>query len=329
VIHPGTGSQAGAVRVVSHAANILPRTEPSSRMTATSAPPIDPVAARRWARIAPPRAPWLHEEVARRMVERLQWIRLQPRAWAHWGPVRGGAAAQQALAKRYPDARCLLVEDAPDRLAAAETLRPAWWQARRWTGPDIALRVPSDGEVQLLWSNMALHADPDPLHTLSRWHRALSADGFLMFSCLGPDTLRELRDIHARLGWSKPTQAFVDMHDWCDLLIQSGFAEPVMDVEHITLTYSTADTLLADLREWGRNLDPERAPVLRGRAWLARWREAVTQGLSGRGDAPDRLSLRFEIIYGHAFKPMPRAAVAPVTAVPLSEMRLALRQRKA
>lgn len=297
-------------------------------MTDTLAPPLDAAAARRWARIAPPHAPWLHEEVARRMVDRLQWIRLQPDAWAHWGPMRGGLQAQRALAERYPRARCLLVEDEPGRAEAARSLQPAWWHPQRWTGPDIAVREPSEGEVQMVWSNMALHADPDPQGTFARWRRVLAQDGFVMFSCLGPDTLRELRAIHARAGWPPPAQDFVDMHDWGDLLVQAGFAEPVMDVEHITLTYSTADTLLSDLRELGRNLAPGRGPGLRGRHWLARWRDAVTQGLSGAADAPDRLSLRFEIIYGHALRPAPRASVAPVTAVPLSEIRSALRQRK-
>ena len=46
-------------------------------------PTIDPVAAARWLQAAPALSPWLHEEVARRMEERLEWITLKPSAWAH------------------------------------------------------------------------------------------------------------------------------------------------------------------------------------------------------------------------------------------------------
>ena len=64
-----------------------------------------------------------------------------------------------------------------------------------------------------------------------RWQRALAVDGFVMFSCLGPGTLRELRALYARLGWRAPAQDFIDMHDLGDMLVHAGFADPVMDQE--------------------------------------------------------------------------------------------------
>ena len=52
---------------------------------ATERPPtIDPVAAAHWEQVAPPQSPWLHEEVGRRMEDRLQWIHLRPAVWADW-----------------------------------------------------------------------------------------------------------------------------------------------------------------------------------------------------------------------------------------------------
>ena len=75
-------------------------------MTDERPPSIDPVAAAHWERVAAARSPWLHEEVARRMEDRLQWIRLRPQAWAHWEPVRGGLAAHALLERRYPGAEC-------------------------------------------------------------------------------------------------------------------------------------------------------------------------------------------------------------------------------
>jgi malonyl-CoA O-methyltransferase len=115
------------------------------------------------------------------------------------------------------------------------------------------------------------------------------------------------------------------MHDWGDMLVHAGFAEPIMDMERITLTYSSADSLLADLRELGRNLHTDRFPALRGRHWRSTLGAALERGLRG----PDgRLELTFEVVYGHAFKPHPKLTVSSETRVPLEEMRRSLRQIK-
>ena len=160
---------------------------------------------------------------------------------------------------------------------------------------------------------------------MRQWHRHLDVDGFLMFSCLGPDTLTELRAVYARQGWAPPCHAFTDMHDWGDMLVHAGFAEPIMDMERITLTYSSADSLLADLRELGRNLHTDRFPALRGRRWRSTLGAALEHALRG----PDgRLELTFEVVYGHAFKPQPKLTVSSETRVTLEEMRRSLRQIK-
>ena len=140
-----------------------------------------------------------------------------------------------------------------------------------------------------------------------------------MFSCLGPDTLRELAEVYQANGWSPASHAFTDMHDWGDMLVQAGFAEPVMDMERITLTYETPERLLAELRELGRNLHPGRFAGLRGRGWLRRLHQAL-QGLA-RPDQAGRLCLTFEVIYGHALKPAPRARLQSRTEIGLADMR--------
>ena len=204
-------------------------------MSAPERPPsLDPVAARRWAAypVAATASPWLHEEVAARMQERLDFIKLQPRQWAHWEPLRGGLQAHKALQQRYSQADVWLTSaKAADAEAAQEALKAAWWQPARWTGPRVQTGVPPEGSVQMVWANMQLHASPAPQDLLKSWHQALAVDGFLMFSCFGPDTLRELRALYARQGWPAPAHEFTDMHDWGDMLVQAGFAEPVMDME--------------------------------------------------------------------------------------------------
>ncbi|HUR87883.1 MAG TPA: methyltransferase domain-containing protein [Ramlibacter sp.] len=282
-------------------------------------PSIDPAAAARWRVAAPARSPWLHEEVGKRMAERLQWIRIEPQAWADWEPARGGIEAHRRVAQRYPRAQCWVLEPSAPRLAVAQReFAQPWW--RFGAAPVHFEAVPESG-VQMLWSNMALHMAADPQEMIGEWQRALAVDGFLMFSCLGPDTLRELRALYARLGWAPPAHEFTDMHDWGDMLVHSGFAEPVMDMERITLTWESAGRMLAELRELGANLNRGRFPALRGRGW----RRELDTRLDALRDAEGRLALTFEIVYGHAIKPLPRVRVADESAVSVREMQALLR----
>ena len=132
-------------------------------MSTQRPPTIDPVAAARWHAGLPAPSPWLHEEVARRMEARLEWIRAAPAAWCHWDAVRGGLEAHALLRQRYPDAQCFVTETAPQRQAhIAQALATPWWRASRWMGGATRFEAPPEGSVQMLWANMALHLAPDP-----------------------------------------------------------------------------------------------------------------------------------------------------------------------
>lgn len=292
-------------------------------------PTIDPRAAQRWARRPPEAAsPWLHEEIGRRMEARLDWITLKTRRWADWEPLRGGREVHALLARRFPGAACDVVEATEARTAAARAaLEAPWWQ--RWRGPATTFATGGDalapGSIDMLWANMALHTAADPQALIAQWHRALAVDGYLMFSCLGPDTLRTLRGLYAQLGWPAAGHEFTDMHDWGDMLVHAGFAEPVMDMERTVLTYETPERLLQELREIGRNLHPQRFPALRGRAYRARLLGELQERLVPAG-GEGRLSITFEIVYGHALKPVPRLKLAAESAVSLQDMRSMLQR---
>ncbi|MDE2419143.1 MAG: biotin synthase [Burkholderiales bacterium] len=290
-------------------------------------PSIDPAAGARWGRSIPAQSPWLHEEVARRMEERLQWMVIQPASWVHWAPLRGGVQAHALLAKRYPKSECFVLEGSAECAQATHKLiAPDWWSPARWAGPRLHFEVPAE-PVQMLWANMALHMAPDPMALIARWHQLLAVDGFLMFSCLGPDTLREIRSLYGAMGWAPPAHEFTDMHDWGDMLVASGFAEPVMDMERITLSFTSPQTLLEELRGLGRNLHQARFQGLRGRQWREQLHAQIASRLGGQGEGT-RLHLTFEIIYGHAFKPQPRLTIRPESSVSLEEMRQSLRKVK-
>ena len=262
------------------------------------------------------------------MQDRLQWIKAQPRDWIHAHPTIGGVEVHALIAQRYPKAACQVWEPSALRLQSAQqALRgPRWrrWFAfgrgePRWIGPD-ADPEPAD----LLWANMQLHLHPEPTRLLAQWHRALRVDGFLMFSCLGPDALQELHHVYQAMGWPPAGSAWTDMHDWGDMLVQTGFAEPVMDMERITCSYGSASALLAEWRTLGRNLHPLRFTGLRGPGW----REQLTSAIERhwpRRDAQGQFLLTYEIVYGHALRAPPRHAVQADARISLDEMKKMLR----
>lgn len=290
-------------------------------MTTTQRPPtLDPVAAAHWDRMAPLSSPWLHDEIASRMQDRLQWITLQPASWCHWGAVRGSMAAHRQLAEKYPKASCYVTEATPARSRrAAAQVAGSWWKPSNWGRGAVMVEAPPAASVDMLWANMALHESADPQALLAQWHRALKVGGFLMFSCLGPDTAVELRDVYRQLGWPPAGHDLTDMHDWGDMLVQTGFAEPVMDMERIRLTYETPARLLRELGELGRNFHPARFQGLRGRGWKTRLEALLAERLPR--DADGRMSLTFEVIYGHALKPQPRVRLSASSAVSIGDMR--------
>ena len=300
-------------------------------------PSLDPVAASRWAMLPLSgqaktanalTSPWLHEEVARRMAARLAFIKLQPQNWVCWNPVRAGLNALTLLKQRYPQAKGFLKAQRPQEALQVQVLaRKPWWHPASWFETRLQTSEIADSSMDVVWANMLLHQSADPQALLAQWHRALSVNGFVMFSCLGPDTLKELRAAYAQAGWPMPSHEFTDMHDWGDMLVHAGFAEPVMDMEKITLTYATPEKLLEDLRSMGRNFHVERFAGLRGKDWLKQLHKVLLN--LAQSDQEGRLALTFEVVYGHALKPQPRLKVASESQIGLDDMRQMLRQPRA
>jgi malonyl-CoA O-methyltransferase len=168
-----------------------------------------------------------------------------------------------------------------------------------------AERLPlRNASVDLVWSNLALQWLTDPRHALAEFHRVLRVDGLASFTTFGPDTLRELRAAFAEVDGRTHVSRFLDMHDVGDVLVHCGFADPVMDMEKITVTYADATALMRDLKAIGaNNATAGRPRGLTGRAHFSR----VTAALD-RMRRDGRLPVTFEVIYGHAWKPAPKVA---------------------
>lgn len=260
----------------------------------------------------------LQREVGQRLAERLGIVRLDPAAILDAGCGTGEALGE--LHARYPRARLLGLDLAYPMLQAARrrdlTLRADTRPfVRRLLGAFAAAprhpalvcgdvcRLPlAARSVDLVWSNLTLQWVDELALALAEFHRILNVGGLLTFTTFGPDTLGELRRAFAAADASAHVNRFIDMHDVGDILVQAGFADPVMDMEMITMTYADAGALMRDLKAIGaQNARIDRRRGLTGRR---RWQRMLTALEEFRRDG--RLPASFEVVYGHAWKPEPR-----------------------
>ena len=248
----------------------------------------------------------LQREVGSRMLERLDYVKVAPQRVLDAGCGTGEALAP--LAKRYPQARQIAFDLALGMTQRARARASAsWW--RRLSGRaaqgvcgDLEALPFRDEAFGLVWSNLALQWCNAPAQAFAGVRRVLAPGGLFMFSTFGPDTLKELRAAFAAVDGGAHVNRFVDLHDLGDLLVDAGFADPVMDMELITLNYADVVALMRDLQAIGaRNAHANRAAGLRGRRLLAALRDAYEPARR-----EGRLPATFEVVYGHAWKPAAR-----------------------
>ncbi len=242
----------------------------------------------------------LQREICERLVSHLDPIRLDPERVVDLGC--GTGQAFEALGKRYPRAQLVGLDLAPAMLSLAGARAP-WWK-RAFSGAKPALlcadaeRLPlAGGAAQLVFSNLALQwCDPDAVFR-EAW-RVLAPEGLLLFSTFGPDTLKELREAFAHADDRPHVNRFIDMHDLGDALVRAGFADPVMEMETLTLEYDSALAVARDLKAIGAvNALPDRSRGLPGRA---RWQRMAKAYERWRRDGA--LPATYEVVYGHAWK---------------------------
>ncbi len=247
----------------------------------------------------------LQNEVCRRMLARLDYIRLAPATILDAGSGTGNAVA--GLLERYPRARVIALDLALGMALRARARRP-WWRGILERGGRGLAAVCGDieqlplkaGCADMVWSNLAVQWVNEPRRVFSEMHRVLAPGGLVLFSSFGPDTLKELRTAFQGVDRHTHVHRFIDLHDIGDVLVASGFADPVMDMEVVTLTYDDLRGLMRDLKAIGaHNATIGRPGGLGGKSLLER---AARNYETFRRDG--KLPATFEVIYGHAWKPV-------------------------
>jgi len=243
-------------------------------------------------------------EVGLRLLRHLDPIRIAPTRVVDVGCGTGMFFSK--LAERFPAADLVGVDLAHPMLSVARRRTPWLKRALKLRHPRLVCadgeRLPlAAGSAQLLFSNLALQW-MRPEVVFAEAARTLETGGLFMFSTLGPDTLKELRAAFAAVDGYQHVNRFIDMHDLGDELVHAGFADPVMEMEIITLEYSSVEKVARDLKAIGANNSLPGRP--RGLSGRSRWRDVIAHydRLRTNGVLP----ATYEVVYGHAWKVAPK-----------------------
>lgn len=206
------------------------------------------------------------------LFERLEWMRIKPKVIVDLGCGIGDASTK--LLKRYPGAQVIGI-DREFAMVDASRLKQDRLCAEAKSLPFL------DDTIDLIFANFLLPWEADWRLVLCECRRVLSVGGLLIFTALGPDTLREMR---AYIN-NEETPFFIDMHDVGDLLMQAKFTEPVVETEYLTIVYRDPYQMLDEMIKSGMLSKANSLEVSAIPAQEKTW------------------PITFELIYAHCFVP--------------------------
>ena len=247
----------------------------------------------------------VQQEVTRRLLARLELVRIDPTRILDLGAGTGEGAAQ--LQQCHPEAQVIAVDFAQGMLQRA--------RARAPDGQPVvadAFQLPlAPASVDLVFSSSTLQWCVPLADALAEIIRVLRPGGLLMFSTYGPDTLRELATAQQAAGLDGGVNPFSDMHPIGDLLLEEGFRDPVLDVERLDVSYASARALVREIKGIGsRRLEPGAGPLPTRQQWRA-------LDAAYPVDAQARVHATYEVIYAHAIAPLSRTR-GTVSTVPVA-----------
>jgi malonyl-CoA O-methyltransferase len=259
----------------------------------------------------------LQREIADRLLERLNDVKIAPAIIVDVGC--GTGYCTRALTRRYRRAHIVGLDLAQAMLRRAH--RRDWWRffdgRPGFVCGDAERLALASASADMIVSNLTLQWC-DPVAAFAEFRRVLRPGGLLMFTSFGPDTLREVRAAWSGVDARPHVHGFLDLRDVGDLLLHGGFADPVVDVERLTLHYPNVLEALRELKQIGaHNVAHGRARSLTGKQRFQQFRAAYEAMADEHG-----IPATYEVVFGHAWAPSgaPRRAHGDAI-IPLSEIR--------
>jgi malonyl-CoA O-methyltransferase len=239
-------------------------------------------------------ASFVHDHARDILLERLQFLRVTPARVLDLGCGTGRGLA--ALRARFPTAGLVAADSSAEMCARAFAAAAA--SEAVVVAADAAELPFADASFELVVANLVM-AWCQPEQLFSEIARVLAPSGLVLFSSLGPDTLEQVRRAWSRSDRGIHVHGFFDMHDLADAAARSGLREPIVDCDHLTLSYPDSAKLHADLRAAGAtNVAGGRRRSLTGRQRFEAYGQALVAALS---DPDGRLQITCELIFGQAF----------------------------
>jgi len=264
----------------------------------------------------------LQQEVCQRLLERLEYIKLEPKMILDLGT--GTGQGMLGLSEQYPDA-CIIAMDLAEKMLSKGREKVA-------AHPGVLQRVKSllhpsalfnksseetsnsryqfvcadaeslpfaDASMDLIFSSLTIQWCQNLSVLFSEFRRVLKPGGLLMFTTLCTDTLHELRSSWAEVSDKIHVNEFVDMHAIGDALYNAQAENPVMDNEKIILNYQSIKQILQELKAVGaHNQNIGREKALMGKNRLKGMYQAYEQFHTADG-----YPVTYEVLYGHAWNP--------------------------
>lgn len=226
-------------------------------------------------------------EVAGRLIERLDGLKFDPGAILDLGC--GTGRPTRALHERFPKAHVFAIDPARRMLERARRQRGRWRRRFELIAADAESLPLADASIDLVFASMTLEWCRDPEHVLHGLRRVLRPGGLLLLATTGPDTHRELHRALAEEAGAIADGNVIHAMRLGNLLVQTGFREPVVDSDWLTTTHPRLENLLDDLRHTGTALHPGIDLDRLATAYPA--------------SAGDHYSLTWEIVYASAWAP--------------------------
>ncbi|BAW79974.1 biotin biosynthesis protein BioC [Candidatus Nitrosoglobus terrae] len=247
----------------------------------------------------------LQQRVGDQLLERLDLVKLSPTVVLEVGA--GTGLQTKGLLRRYGKAQIIALDLAPEMLNQARQrvkgklpsmfTRILKGHMSRFICGDAEYLPFADQSVDLIFSNLTLQWCWSLDAIFTEFQRVLKLGGLLTFTTFGPDTLKELRAAWSGVDNYQHVNPFMDMHDIGDGLLRAGLVQPVMDVEHYTLTYPDVYKLMRDLKTLGaQTVGSGRQGGLMGKGRQQKMQQAYERFRGGAG-----LPASFEVVYGHAW----------------------------